>query len=274
MVSDFGAPAPSAAGATAQGTAYTRFGRGRPVVLIHGVGMNQAVWMPQIKPLARHHEVITYDMLGHGASPLPPEPTTLAAYADQLRDLLDALDLESAVVVGHSMGALVAMDFAVRHAERCRALVAMNAVYCRSAQEREAVLQRAAAVRDVGSAANVAETLKRWFGTPVPAAQQAVAELSQRMLTAVHPVGYARTYGVFAMADAEHAQSLSRLRLPSLFLTGDLDPNSTPAMSRLMAAQVPGAQVVVLDKARHMMSLTDPDRVGEVLSQFLEGLPA
>lgn len=270
MLREFSVPPPSAAGTTSDGTAWRRYGHGRPVVLVHGVGMNQQVWAPQIAALAREHEVVTYDLLGHGDSALPPTEARLSHYAAQLHRLLDHLGLATAAVIGHSMGALVALDFAVRHPDRCMALVAMNAVFCRTVAQRQAVMQRAAALRDVGSDANVGDTLRRWFGEPVPESQQAAAVLSREMLKGVHPVGYARTYAVFATADAEHAQTLAQLRLPALFTTGDGDPNSTPAMSQAMAERVPGAELVVLPDTRHMMSLTDPQQVNPLLTGFLE----
>jgi pimeloyl-ACP methyl ester carboxylesterase len=263
-------PLPTASGTTAHGTAYRRHGHGRPVVLIHGVGMNQQVWEPQLAALASRFEVITFDMLGHGQSELPPSEAKLAHYTEQVRQLLDDLGLPAAAIVGHSMGALVAIDFAVRHPERCLALVAMNAVFCRTDGQRQAVMQRAAALRDVGSDANVADTLRRWFGEPVPEALHGAAELSRSMLKGVRPVGYARTYMVFASADAEHASSLRSLRMPALFTTGDGDPNSTPAMSRAMAEQVAGAELAILPDTRHMMSLTDPQRVNALLIDFLQ----
>lgn len=270
MPREFTVPPPTAAGVTPRGTPYRRYGQGRPVVLVHGVGMHQAVWAPQIEALARHHEVITYDLLGHGGSPLPPPHAVLADYAAQLLALLDDLALPAAAVVGHSMGALVALEFALRHPQRCLAVVAMNAVFCRTPAQRDAVAQRAAALRDVGSDANIGDTLRRWFGEPVPEALQAAATLSRAMLKDVHPEGYARTYAVFASADADHAGQLATLRMPALFTTGDGDPNSTPAMSLAMAERVPGAQAVVLQGTRHMMSLTDPQPVNALLAGFLD----
>lgn len=269
MPAEFAVTPPRASGTTPTGTAWRRYGQGRPLVLVHGVGMQQAVWAPQIEALARDHEVITYDLLGHGHSVLPPVQAQLSDYTAQLSQLMDDLGRPAASIVGHSMGALVALDFAVHHPHRCTAVVAMNAVFCRSAEQRQAVTQRAAALREVGHEANVEDTLQRWFGSPVPATLHAAAQLSRQMLAGVNAEGYARTYGVFATADAAHADHLAGLRVPSLFITGEFDPNSTPDMSRAMAQRVPGAQLQVLTEARHMMSLTDPDRVNAALAHFL-----
>lgn len=89
-------------------TRYWRVGRGAPVVLIHGVGLDATMWRAQVEALAEHYDVIAYDMLGHGESALPTEDASLDDYADQLLALLDELKLPTATVVGFSMGGLVA----------------------------------------------------------------------------------------------------------------------------------------------------------------------
>ena len=89
----------------AAGTSYSVYApqsnEGREtVVLIHGVGMNQSVWAPQIDALTAAYQVVVYDMLGHGESALPTAAPTLDEYASQLEALLDAMRIERAHVVG------------------------------------------------------------------------------------------------------------------------------------------------------------------------------
>lgn len=252
-------------------TAYSVHGSGRPVVLVHGVGMAREAWAPQVGALARDHQVITYDLLGHGASDLPPQDVSLAHYADQLLALLDHLGVAAASIVGHSLGALVALEFALRHPQRTLRLAALNAVFERSPEQRAAVEARAATLMHAGPAATVEPTLERWFGKPVPSHLVEAAEVTGRLLRTVHPQGYARAYGLFARADMAHAERLPTLARPALFLTGAQDQNSTPAMSQAMARRVPGATCVVLPEARHMMNLTHPEAVNQALLGFLAG---
>ena len=146
-------------------TAYTDHGpRSAPVVvLIHGVGMNQAVWDAQLQDLAVDHRVLTYDLLGHGQSALPPEPTLLADLANQLVMLLDTLGLDRVTLIGHSMGALVALEFALSFPERVSALVALNAVFQRTAEQRGAVIDRAEQIARDQTLTGNQETVARWF---------------------------------------------------------------------------------------------------------------
>ncbi|CAD6511448.1 alpha/beta fold hydrolase [Paraburkholderia sabiae] len=239
------------------------------VVLIHGVGMNQSVWAPQIDALTAAYQVIVYDMLGHGESALPTPAPTLDEYASQLEALLDAMKIERAHVVGHSMGALVALEFALTHPQRTLSVAALNAVYDRTPAQREAVMSRAATLSDAPAAAGVDATLSRWFGDPVPGHLTQAAQAVRDLLLSVDPIGYARTYRLFASSDDAHVGRLAHLAVPALFLTGECDPNSSPSMSLAMADVAPYGRAEVISNERHMMNVTDPARVNERLLAFL-----
>lgn len=253
----------------ADGTAYHAEGEGEPIVFVHGVGMNKDVWAPQLEAFAATHRAVAYDMLGHGGSRLPPAEPTLSDYADQLRRLLDALGIERANIVGHSMGALVALAFAMAHPGRVLRLVALNAVYDRTPEQRAAIEARAARLAQEGIGATLDGTLARWFGEPGDGSLAARARQVRAWLEAVDPVGYARTYGLFATADDAFVGKLDRLAVPALFLTGEHDLNSSPEMSRRMAEIAPKGIARVIPGERHMMSFTSPETVNPILRDFL-----
>ncbi|WP_413990055.1 alpha/beta fold hydrolase [Labrys okinawensis] len=250
-------------------TRVLRSGKGDPVVLIHGVGLDASIWAPQFEALGERFDIIAYDMLGHGRSSPPPIEPQLSDYAEQTRQLLDSLGIEKAHVVGHSMGALIAIEFALNHPGRCRSITALNAVYCRSPAERSGVEQRAATLEIVGTQTSNAAAIERWFGSPVPPGLAAKAETVSNLLCTVDPAGYARTYRLFATSDRAHEGRLGALQMPSLFMTGELDANSSPAMSRRMAAEAPRARAEVLPNERHMMAFVNPEAVNGILQTFL-----
>lgn len=266
---DFSPPLPKSSGVTLKGTAWCRYGVGMPVVLIHGVGMAKDVWTPQINDLSADFDVLVYDMWGHGQSTMPKGALTLSHYAHQLLDLINTLGLQRVRVVGHSMGALVALEFGLEHPARCAGVVAMSAVFSRSEEQRALVRQRGIELLRQGTKANLEDTLKRWFGSPLNPDTAMAEALSRRLLETVNHQGYARAYQVFATADAVHVPRLPSLTPPVLFFTGELDPNSTPAMSHEMARLAPHASAQVLLGHRHMMSLTAPVEVSLVLRQAL-----
>ena len=247
-------------------TTFVRQGRGSAVILAHGVGMATSFWSGQLAALSAHFNVVAYDLMGHGGSELPSEAVSLADYARQLITLMDDLGVASAHLVGHSMGALVVLETALRHPERVLSVTAMNAVYCRSAEQRSAVESRAKSLSrdDMPDAA-----LERWFGNVNPSAHAGAASLVRHLLTSVDPAGYARTYRLFATSDDAHVGRLAGLESPALFITGECDPNSTPAMSRAMAAIAPLGAAAIIAGERHMMSLTSPMEVNQRLLEFL-----
>ncbi|RWM38856.1 alpha/beta fold hydrolase [Mesorhizobium sp.] len=252
------------------GTGFIRAGSGAPVLLIHGVGMDAAIWQPQIELMRDRFDLIAIDMLGHGASPLPPQNAELSDFADQAIRLLDHLGLERVAVVGHSMGALVAQEIALRAPSRVGSLVCLNAVFRRPPGLAQAVRERAAALGGPGDPSAVAATIARWFGNPIPLALAGAAATARAALESVDAEGYARTYRLFASADTAHADRLADLTAPALFMTGSEDRNSTPAMSAAMARLAPAGQCLVLAGEKHMMTIASHQKVTRRITAFLD----
>ena len=260
---------PALARAIAGGTAYADRGSGEPLVLIHGVGMRAEAWTPQIAHFSRSRRVVALDLPGHGMSAPAPAGATLAHYVDAAAGLIETLDLSRVALAGHSLGALVAIGVALERPDRIASLIAFNAVYCRDPESRRAVERRADEIAASGSVGDVEVPLARWFGTEPDAAAEASREAAGAWLQAVDPAGYAAAYGAFARSDEAHRGRLGALAIPALFATGDLDPNSTPAMSRAMAMAAPRGEALVLEGSRHMMNLVEADAVNAMMDRFL-----
>lgn len=236
-----------------------------PVLLVHGVGMQSAVWTPQLQALATQHRVIAVDMPGHGGSSCLTESVDLQAYVDWLLAVLDALDLPRVSLAGHSMGALIAGGFAVQHPDRLDRVALLNGVYCRDASARAAVVARAEDIR--AGRFDLEAPLDRWFPDD-PALQEARAT-TKSYLSAVPHEGYAAAYAAFAKGDATFAARYPEIACPFLALTGDQDANSTPAMSQAMAAAVQNGWAKTLPGHGHMMTLTAADQVSAILLDWL-----
>lgn len=244
--------------------AYREAGSGDPLVLIHGVGMQSAAWAPQIKALSKSHRVIALDMPGHGGSSPLPAGSDLAAFVAWLRAALEELGLTRVSLAGHSMGALIAGGFAVSHPEMVSRVALLNGVFCRQPDMRAAVEARAKTIRS--GSFDTKTPLTRWFGDGDSAARDQVAI----WLAEVNPAGYATAYSAFAKGDATYADGFSRITCPLLALTGDGDPNSTPAMSQAMAKAAPHGRAVIVTGHRHMVNLTAVDTVNAELRNWLE----
>jgi len=268
MQISFALPDSITSGKTSNGTAWSRVGSGKTLVLLHGVGMNKSVWAPEVNLLSTYFDVIVYDMWGHGESDLPTGELNLTDYTNQLVNLLSELSIFKAFVAGHSMGGLIAIDFALTHPEICSGMCALNAVFNRTPSQSEAVKKRAADLAAGGVSVNLSETLERWFGQPGTHEFTEAEALAQQLLLDVNQKGYEAAYSVFASSDKIHAGRLSTLSVPALFFTADGDPNSTPEMSEAMASLAPLGSSQVLTGHRHMMTLTAPLQISESLNTF------
>jgi len=257
---------PVRAGATLASLGRIEAGAGAPLVLLHGVGMCAAAWMPQIEALAAGHRVVALDLPGHGGTAdlggTPDLPDYVAWAAARIR----ALGLGPVAVAGHSMGALIALGLAIEHPDLVARLCLLNPVYERGAAARAAVEGRA---RDMaGGQIDPEAPLARWFA---PGEAPAMRMRVGGWLRAVDPAGYARTYGAFARGDAVYAGRLGEIACPTLVLTAEGDGNSTPEMTRAMAGAIPGGRAVVIAERRHMVPMTDPGLVNAHLAEWLAG---
>ena len=249
---------------------YSLYGTGNAALLfIHGVGMNQNVWQPQIEYFCADYRVIVYDLLGHAGSPLPAEDAGLVNYSDQIKALLDHIGFETVSVVGHSVGALIAIDFALRYPRRVNSVVALNIVYQREEQKHKEVLTRANQVLEQNRVTGVDKTLKRWFANKTDDADLEKIRMIRQCLENANPTGYGRTYRMFARSDQAFAGRLQQLDMPVLYLTGSDDPNSSPRMSQQMAGETPKGESRVIENEAHMMAYISPWKINPVIEQFL-----
>ncbi len=268
--------AESHSGISPLGTTYSMSGKPESIhgrcltlVFIHGVGLNKAVWQAQHDAFSADYQVISYDMLGHGGSPQPPLHASLENYAAQLAELLTHLNITRAHIIGHSMGALVSVAFALDYPQLSCSLVAMNIVYQRNLVQREAVLDRAAAVLQSGQVSGIELALKRWFENESGTETREKMDRIRGWMDQANPTGYGRSYQLFASSDRAFTGRLRQLAVPVLYLTGSKDANSTPAMSQQMAMDTPSGQATVLEDQAHMMAYIHPDKVNPVIKQFL-----
>jgi pimeloyl-ACP methyl ester carboxylesterase len=238
-------------------------GAGAPVLLIHGVGMRAEAWGPQIAALSCGAHVVAVDMPGHGESdPLPGSPV-LADYVAWAARVIEALGLGPVSVAGHSMGSLIAGGLAIERPELVRRAALLNGVHRRTPEARAAVLARAAEI--AAGLGSIEAPLARWF----TADQADLREKVAGWLRAVSTTGYASAYNAFARGDGTYAERLSEIRCPVLVLTADGDANSTPEMTRRMAAMVAHGRAFVIEGHRHMVNLTAPDAVTQELLVWL-----
>lgn len=253
------------------GTAYDLTGPdGAPVVvLVHGLGLNRAVWQWMTPDLAQHFRVLTYDFLGHGESPPPTGQPELRDLSEQLRALLDHLQIPRAAIIGFSLGGMVARRLAQDHPTRVSALVILHSAHQRSEKAQAAILFRVAQAEDHGPAATVELALERWYTDACRAARPDLMDLTRKWVLANDPKVYPKLYRILAHGIDEITAPTPPITKPTLVITGDEDYGNGPEMSAAIAAEIPGARLLILKGLRHMALAEDPQAVNRPVMDFL-----
>jgi pimeloyl-ACP methyl ester carboxylesterase len=251
------------------GTSYKIFGDRPPtLIFIHGVGMCDEIWAPQVEYFSKKYQVITYDFLGHGQSPLPKNEPTLDDYVEQLNNLVDSIGVSNFSLVGHSMGAIISVAFARKFPLKVNALVALNIVFNRSEKAQKDVLLRANQVLKSNKILKIEKTLERWFKNNISSAELNKIDKVRNWLKNTSPKGYGEAYRLFALSDKVFVNNLYQLKLPILYLTGNEDPNSTPLMSEQISQETPNSSSKSVNGEAHMMSYIAADKVNPIIEQF------
>lgn len=254
------------------GTAYEITGRegGPLVVLIHGLGLTRELWRNHVPELAGEYRVLTYDLIGHAEGPAAPASLSLTSFSEQLVGLLDHLGEPSAALVGFSLGGMINRRVALDHPERVTALAIFNSPHERDPEAQRIVEQRAALSISEGPAANIEETLQRWFTPEFLASHPDTIARIRAQVLANDREAYGRCREVLASGVKELIRPEPGISKPCLVMTCEQDSGSTPAMSRAIAAEIPRAEVAIVPGLRHMGLVEQPRLFTAPLLTFLE----
>lgn len=223
-------------------------GAGFPLVLVHGYTGSSLDWADVVGPLARGRSVVTFDQRGHGESPNTGDAATYTF--DQLvadaAQLFDRLALERFDLLGHSMGGIVAMRYAVNHPERVRSLILMDTAARAKTGNAEMMRTGIELVRAQGTLA-LFDVIEPFFGTGDRA--DVLRARLRTKLGQMDPVAFTEL-GEELLTHASMLDRLATLEIPTTVIVGENDTGLRPAADEL-AATIPGAVLVVIPDAAH-----------------------
>ena len=258
------------AGSTSTFNSYvTVHGEGPPVVLIHGVGLDLVMWEDVVHALANTFQVWRYDLIGHGHTPNFQGKLTFQELMKQLEDILTEHQIDSAAIVGFSLGALIAQAFTLTHQQKVRKLVLLNSVYLRNSEQQAAIQSRLNQVKKNGIASNIEASISRWFTERFRREHPEQIRIVEERLRQNDFKGFLAAYRLFAQSDAEFKDKLHQIKIPTLVITGSDDIGSTPEMSHAIASQIVDAEVKIFANVKHMLPVENADKLANVLIRFL-----
>jgi len=253
--------------ATAIRSAFSVEGDGPPLVLIHGIGASRHSWDGLVAHLRKDFRCISYDLRGHGKSPLPKPPYTLDDLVVDLEELRRELNIERMHLAGHSLGGMIGPAYARAHPERVLSLGLYSTAAFRTDDDSAKVRGVVAAMRSKGIAP-VLETLKdRWFTPEFAARCPEVIERRMRQVIETDPDVFLSVFDIYA--ETEMSPWIGEIRHPSLVLTGENDGGCNPRLNRLIADAMPNAELEILPGLRHAILLEAADVVAGPVGAFL-----
>lgn len=233
---------------------YASLGEGEPFILIHGVGLDHTMWQYQLDYFSSFYKVYAYDMLGHGGSEKPlKKEYTLADFTNQLSDFMEMHQIESAHLLGFSMGGMVAQSFSIAFPEKVRTVTIANAVANRTEEENNSILQRVKLVEKEGKDATIGAAIERWFNADYIMSHPDTVERIKLRLETNDEKAYLNAYRVFATADRALWNKLPQIKAPALIITGEFDQGSNTRMAKQMKNKIPGAELQIVPGVRHML---------------------
>ncbi|MDT8306890.1 MAG: alpha/beta fold hydrolase [Anaerolineae bacterium] len=256
---------------------YEEQGDGEPLLLITGLSYPLWYWHRVVPLLAAHFRVITFDNRGVGATDKPPGPYSASMMAADTAGVLDALALERAHILGHSMGGYIAQALAVEQPQRIDRLILASTSF--GGPDQIAPSPEAMAVL-TDLSGDPAERFMR--GLTVSAAPGFAARepafvqewLQYRIDNPVDPIAYQAQLAVGLALFAREAAfdgKLQQITAPTLLLWGEHDQVTPPGNAQLMAAQIPNTAITILADAGHNFALEVPEAAAEAVISFLAG---
>ncbi|MDT7725364.1 MAG: 3-oxoadipate enol-lactonase [Actinomycetota bacterium] len=240
----------------------------REVVVFSGsLGSDLRMWELQVEPLVQNgFRVVRYDHRGHGDSPVPEAPYSIADIGEDLIGLLDTLDVRRAHVVGLSLGGMTGMWAAANAPERIASLV----LCCTSAKlgPPKNWSDRASAVRANGTGSIAAGVVSRWF---TPMYHQMFPEQVghfRQMVTDTSDVGYAACCGAIEHMDL--TGDLPKISAPTLVISGAEDRATPPDHGQRIAEAIPGARLEIVEGAAHLGNVEQPTRFTQLILEHLK----
>lgn len=247
---------------------YRREGRegGLPLVFINSLGTDMRIWDAVVPAFAADYNILRYDKRGHGLSDSPLAPYTLSDHTNDLDDLLNHLEIETAALVGVSVGGNIALDFASQYPGRVKALVVCDS------QPRIGTAEmwntRIFMLQQHGMTHLADTILGRWFAPSFQQQHPAVYQGYRNMFIRMPVEGYIGTCA--ALRDMDLTEQMSMMRARTLVLCGAEDTATPPEQVKEMAGTLPDGQMRVIEEAGHLPCVEQPQTTAAYIRDFLE----
>jgi 3-oxoadipate enol-lactonase len=235
------------------------------IVFANSLGTDLRIWDETVDALAPAFRCIRYDKRGHGLSSVPPAPYRLEDLAGDLLALADHLELQHFVLVGVSVGGLIAQRFALDHPNRLSGLVLCDTAA--KIGDAKSWTERIDSVTGGGMAAIVDAVLLRWFPTSIRGGREIEIAGWRNLLLSCPVEGYIGTCA--ALRDADLTAEIEGIAMPTLVIVGAQDEATPVPLVRATADRMSEARLEVIEQAGHIPSIDQPRVMARLISDYL-----
>ena len=237
------------------------------LVLSNSLATDREMWQLVLPQLTNENLVVTYDTRGHGLSKCAPNNIQLSDLADDVVAVLDAAKIQKAFFAGISLGGMTGLTLALHHSERLLGLMACNCRGRIDAAGIEGWNQRLEVARKGGGMHALVElTLSRWFTQDYLATNPDQMKIVAAIISNNSVDGYESC--VRAIQNVHMMDELHKIKIPVMLVAGAQDAGAPPAELRLIADQIQGSQMEVLDPCGHISPMQRPDDFVKLVQRF------
>lgn len=254
-------------GAQAIDCVHSVEGAGPPLIMVHGIGARRQGWSRIVHALRDRFQCISYDLRGHGDSPLPEGKFGLDELVADLEALREKLGIEAAHIIGHSLGGMIGPAYARAFPDRVLSLGLLSTAAFRTEDDSSKVKAVVTAMEERGIAQVLDTLTQRWFTDEFAERHPEVIEARKKQVVDTDADVFLNVFHIYA--ETEMSPWLHEVTAPSLVLTGEFDGGCNPRLNRKIADALPNSELVILDGLKHAILIEASDRVIPPLERFL-----
>jgi 3-oxoadipate enol-lactonase len=241
-----------------------------PVLMIQGLGASKNAWNLQRIAMATRFRIISFDNRGAGRSDKPTKPFTLEQMADDALAVLDAAGIETAHVVGASMGGVISQIVAVKYPHRVRSLT-LVCTACRNHPWRQELLQSWAKTAEEKGMIEVGKEAAQWVMSPRSFRRLVPAFTWMGPLAALRPRhSFVSQIDAILNTREDLVDQLSTITAPTMVIVGNQDILTPRGDSEEIAERIPNAELVVISGAAHGLMMEHSSTFNKILIEFLQ----
>ncbi len=238
-----------------------------PIVFIHGVGLTKEIWNPQIE-FFKDHNILTYDLLGHGKTPLEKTQLNFEDFTKQLLNLIKELEISKIHLVGFSIGALIARHFASIHGDKLNSLILHGSIYKRSKEQKRVVQNRFELIK-TSRPTSQDRAVRRWFSDKFLKKNKEMYGKIFSMLEKNNHNNFLKVYKLFVNYEDDD-QMLNNIITNTLITTGQYDVGSTTEMSRNLAEKIRNAEYMEIKDGKHLCNIECAKEFNKTIELFVD----